>query len=218
MKKDEELQKDVMEAIKWEPLLHAAEIGVIAQNGIITLTGTVENYAKKLEAEHAAKNVKGVTAVVEKITIKSMFSDQKSDTEIAIAALKALKWSLHSESNKIKVKVEDGWISLEGQLTWNYQKETAKRSVASISSVKGVFNYITIDSELKDQIEKEDIEKALTRNWSIDDSAIEVSVVGNNVQLKGKVLSLYQKEEAGKMAWNAPGVSTVENLLEVERQ
>ena len=218
MKKDEELQKDVMDAIKWEPLLHAAEIGVIAQNGIITLTGTVENYAKKLEAEHAAKNVKGVTAVVEKIEVKSIFSDQKTDNEIATAALKALKWSLHSESNKIKVKVEDGWISLEGQLTWNHQKETAKRSVASISSVKGVFNYITIDSELKDQIEKEDIEKALTRNWSIDDHAIEVSVSGNKVQLKGKVLSLYQKEEAGKMAWNAPGVSTVENLLEVERQ
>lgn len=216
MKKNEELQKDVMEAIKWEPLLHATDIGVAVQNGIVTLIGTVENYAQKIAAEHAAKSVKAVTAVVEKIEIKSNFLGQKSDIEIATAAIKALKWSLESVSDKIKIKVEDGWVTLDGQVSWNYQKDNAKRSVASISSVKGVFNHITIHSELKDQIEKEDIEKALIRNWSIDDSTIKVSVLGNNVKLKGKVFSLYQKEEAGRIAWNAPGVNTVENLLVVE--
>ena len=127
MKTNEELQKDVQDAIKWEPLLNAAEIGVTAKDGVITLTGSVNSYAKKSEAEMATKNVAGVKAVVEKIEIK-FGSDwaKKDDNEIATEVLNAIKWDWEVPSDKIKVKVEKGWITLEGDVTWNFQKNAAK--------------------------------------------------------------------------------------------
>jgi osmotically-inducible protein OsmY len=210
---NEELQKDVQEAIKWEPLLHAAEIGVTVKDGVVTLTGSVDNYSKKTEAETAAKNVKGVKAVVEKIEIKFSDLTKRDDGEIATSVLNALKWT--SAPDKIKVKVENGWVTLEGELVWNYQKESARTSVKSLMGVKGIFNNITVKANPQDTIEKTDIELALIRNWAIDDKNIHVEVLANNVTLTGTVHSLYQKEEAGRIAWNAPGVWTVKNDLEI---
>ncbi len=213
MKNNEELQKDVLDAIKWEPLLNAAEIGVTAKDGIITLTGIVDSYAKKLEAEDAAKNVSGVKAVVEKIEIKFDGIGKKTDNEIATEVLNAIKWNWEVPNDKVKVKVEDGWITLEGELTWNYQREAAKRSVKNLVSVKGVTNSIVIKSEALDNIEQKDIERAIGRNWAIDGQNILVNVSGKKVTLKGTVQSSYQKEEAERIAWNAPGVWIVENEL-----
>lgn len=217
MKTDETLQKDVQEAIKWEPLLKVAEIGVIAKDGIITLTGIVDSYFKKVEAEEAAKNVAGVKAVVEKIEIK--FSDRWSiidDNEIANEVLNALKrnWSFSIDS--VKVKVEHGWVTLEGELAWNYQSEDAKKSIIHLIGVTGISNNIKIKSETHDEIEKKDIESAISRNWSIIDRDIHVKVSGTKVTLTGTVSSSYQKKEAGRMAWNAPGVWTVYNELIVD--
>jgi len=216
MKTNEELQKDVQDAIKWEPLLNAAEIGVTAKDGVISLTGVVDNYSKKLEAETAAKNVAGVKAVVEKIDIQFSNSFSKSDAEIANEVLTALKSNWAVPSNKIKVKVENGWITLEGELSWNFEKEAAKRASSYLDGVKGVTNSITIKSESHDTIEKKDVEKALARNWSINSQDVNVKVSGTKVTLTGSVSSWYQKDEAGRIAWNTPGVWNVDNELVVE--
>ncbi len=216
MRKNEDLQKDVQDAIKWEPLLNAAEIGVTVKDGVVTLTGTVDSYVKKSEAEDAAKNVAGVKAVVEKIQIKFGHEDKMDDNEIAIGALNAFKWNWDIPNDKVKVKVEDGWVTLEGELQWNYQKDAARRSASHLIGVKGVIDNMKIKSEVQDKIEKKDIERALVRNWSIDNRNIEVKVSGSRVTLDGTVRSLYQKDEAGRIARNAPGVLTVDNELVID--
>lgn len=210
------LQKDVQDAIKWEPLLNAAEIGVTAKDGVVTLTGLVDSYSKKLEAENAAKNTAGVKAVVEKIEIKFCSAWSKSNGDIANEVLKALKSNWEFPTEKVKVKVEDGWVTLEGELSWNYQKDAAEKAVTNLAGVKGIINNIKIKSETKSEIEKSDIEKALARNWSINDKDIHVKVTGSRVVLTGLVNSIYQKEEAERIVWNTPGVWNLDNELVVE--
>lgn len=216
MKSNEELQIDVQDAIKWEPLLCAASIGVTAKDGVITLTGIVDSFRKKSEAEDAAKNVAGVKAVVEKIEIRLGIFGKRDDNEIAEEILNAFKWNWEVPMDKIKVKVEDGWVSLEGELQWNYQKNAAAKSLKNITGVKGIENNISIKSVTHELIEKEEIENALDRSWSINDTDIEVKVSGNNVTLYGTVHSFYQKDEASRIVWNAPGVSSVVNELTIE--
>jgi osmotically-inducible protein OsmY len=217
MKNNAELQKEIQDAIKWEPLLNAAEIGVTVKDGVVTLTGTVDSYSKKTEAEDAAKKVAGVKAVVEKIEVKFSSSwAKKDDNEIAAEVVSALKWNWRVPSDKVKVKVEKGWVTLEGELQWNYQKEAAKDAIKNLLGVMGVLNDITIKSETQNQIEKNDIESALRRNWSLGDKYITVNVSGHKVTLNGRVYSLYQKDEASRIAWNAPGVWIVDNELVVE--
>ena len=217
MKNNAELQKDVQDAIKWEPLLNAAEIGVTVKDGVVTLTGTVNNYSKKSEAEDAAKNVAGVKAVVEKIEVKHSSSwAKKDDNEIATEVIKALNWNWRIPSDKVKVEVEKGWVTLGGEVEWNYQKEAAKDAVKYLLGVTGVSNNITIRPKIQDLIEKKDVESALRRNWSINDRDIIVKVSGNKVTLSGRVNSWYQKTEAARIAWNAPGIWTVDNELVVE--
>jgi osmotically-inducible protein OsmY len=216
MKSNADLQKDVQDAIKWEPLLHAAEIGVTAKDGVITLTGRVDSYAKKQEAENAAKNVLGVQVVVENIEIH--FSSEwakKTDNDIATEVVNALKWNWQVPNEKVHVKVEHGWITLEGELQWDFQREAAKNAVKNLLGVTGVYNNIKIKSE-HDTVEKQEIENAISRNWTINDRDIHVAVSGTKVTLTGSVHSLYEKDEAARVAWKAPGVWTVHNDLEVQ--
>jgi osmotically-inducible protein OsmY len=197
--------------------LNAAEIGVTAKDGIVTLTGIVNSYAKKSEAEMAAKNVAGVKAVVEKIELKFGTDwTKKGDNEIATEVFNALRWNWKVPADKVKVKVEKGWITLDGELTWNFQKDAAKNAIKNLLGVTGVSNNITIKPESHDKIEKSKVENALSRNWSINTQDIDVSVSGTEVTLSGTVSSWYQKDEAGRIAWNTPGIWTVENKLEVE--
>jgi osmotically-inducible protein OsmY len=216
MKSNQELQTDVQNALKWEPLLHAAEIGVTAKDGIVSLTGVVSSYAKKMEAESAAKKVIGVRALVEDIKVKFPSAWSKTNVEIADEVLSALNSNSSIPKDKVKVKVEDGWITLEGELPWNYQKEIAKKSVQYLTGVTGVTNNIKIKSEVHDAIEKKDVEDAIKRSWSIDDSDIKVSVSGTTVTLTGTVDSWYQRDEAARIAWNTPGIWHVNNELIVE--
>lgn len=215
MKTNAELQTDVQNAIKWEPLLHAAEIGVTAKDGVVSLTGEVDSYVKKMEAENAAKKVIGVTALIEKINVKIPSKWEKTDTEIVDEVLKALKktWSLPKD--RVTIKVENGWVSLGGELPWNYQREDAKSAVRYLSGVKGLSNNIKIKSESNDSIEKNMVEKALRRS-SIDDSDINVKVSGTTVTLTGTANSWYQKEEAERIAWKTPGIWHVNNELEID--
>jgi osmotically-inducible protein OsmY len=216
MKSNEKLQQDVEDALRWEPSLHAAEIGVTVNDGIVTLLGTVDNYSKKLQAEHAAKNVSGVRAVVEKIEVKLTDAHTKTDEDLAAMALRALRDNWSVPDSKIKMKVEKGCIYLEGQVSWNYQKTAAKKAVEDITGVQAVINNITIRSETKEKLEKRLIEDALRRHWSINADDIAVTVSGPNVKLSGVVSSLYQKEEAARIAWKTPGVWSVDNNLIVE--
>lgn len=217
MQDNEDLQKDVQDALKWEPLLSAAEIGVTAKDGIVTLTGTVDSYAKKLEAEEAVKKVVGVKILVEKIEVKMSSTERKKDDEeIAIEILHALKWDWEVPDAKIKVKVEKGWLTLEGELAWNHEKEAAKKAIKNLSGVKGLTNNITIKSDSETVIERADIESALNRNATINAQDIHVHVIGTNVILTGIVGSWNQKSEAERITWNALGVSTVDNELVVE--
>lgn len=216
MKNNQTLQTDVQNAIKWEPLLNAAEIGVTAKDGVVSLTGVVDSYAKKLEAENAAKKVIGVKALVEKIEVKFPNSWSKTNAEIANEVLIGLKNNWSMPNDKVTVKVEDGWVTLEGELPWNYQKEAAKNAVNYLAGVKGVTNNIKIKSDTHDAIEKKDVEDAIARSWSVDDSDINVSVSGTTVTLTGTVNSWYQKEEAGHIAWNTPGIWHVKNELAVD--
>jgi len=217
MKTNSELQQDVEDAIKWEPLLNAAEIGVTAKDGVVTLTGVVNSYSKKIEAEHAAKNVAGVKAVVEKIEVKfSSLFGKKDDNEIATEVLNALTWNWQVPNEKLKIKVEKGWVTLEGELEWNYQRDAAKDAVKNLMGVIGVSNDIKIKSESFEAVEQSDIESALKRNWSISQKDITVKVAGHNATLTGTVDSWYQKNEAGKLAYNAPGIWSVDNELIVD--
>ncbi|HBS86034.1 MAG: ornithine aminotransferase [Bacteroidetes bacterium GWF2_38_335] len=214
MRTNEELQKDVQEAIKWEPLLNAAEIGVSSKDGVITLTGVVDSFAKKLEAEDAAKNVVGVRAIVEKIEVIPLHGT-KTDNDLANDVLQKIKMTWEIPNNEIKIKVEKGVVTLEGELKWNYQKEAAKKAIINIPGVKDVLNFIVITGESFETIEKRNIEQALERNWSINERKIYVTVSGHKVTLSGSVGSLYQKEQAERIAWNAPGILLLDNELTI---
>lgn len=216
MKNNQELQTDVQNAIKWEPLLHAAEIGVTAKDGVVSLTGVVDSFIKKTEAENAAKKVIGVKALVENIEVKFPGSWSKTDAEVANEILVAFKANYSVPNDKVSIKVEDGWVTLEGELPWNYQKVAAKNAINHLSGVRGVTNNIKIKSKTQDAIEKEDVQSALDRHWSLDDTDIDISVSGTTVTLSGLVHSWYQKDEASRIAWNTPGIWHVKNELEVD--
>jgi osmotically-inducible protein OsmY len=214
-KSNEDLQKDVQNAIKWEPLLNAAEIGVTAKDGVITLSGSVDSYTKKTEVENATKNVTGVKAIAGAIEVIFGSSFKKNDTEVANEIMNAWKWNWEIPNEDLKVRVENGWVTLDGEVEWNYQKEAAKKAVENLTGVKGVSNDITVKSETTEAIEKSAVESALSRSWAINSHDVKVDVIGNRVKLTGTVHSLYQKDEAARLAWNAPGVWSVDNELAV---
>jgi osmotically-inducible protein OsmY len=216
MRTNEELQKDVQNAIKWEPLLHAAEIGVTVKDGVVTLTGIVDGYYKKKEAETAAKNVAGVKAVVEQIEIKYSNNLTKTDNDIANEVLKALKENWAVSEDHVKVKVEDGWVNLEGELTWNFQKQDAKNCISYLPGVRGVTNDIKIKSDITNAIEKKDIEKALERAWGVNTKDIKIIVEGTHVKLTGFVDSIFQRDQIEQIVWKTPGIWTIDNDLVVE--
>jgi len=216
MKSNEELQKNVVDAINWEPLLKAAEIGVMANSGVIVLSGSVNTYAKKAEAEQAAKNVTGVKAVVEKIIVVCNETDKRTDSEIRNAVENTFNWHWDIPSEKLTVLVEKGWVFLSGELEWNYQKEAAENAISNLIGITGITNNISIGNSSKDFIEKKDIEIAIERNGAINNRDIGVYVFDNVVTLKGHVDSWHQKSEAGRIAWNAPGVKQVQNDLHVD--
>jgi osmotically-inducible protein OsmY len=183
MKSNADLQNDVQYAIRWEPLLNAAEIGVTAKDGVVTLTGTVDSYAKKLEAEKAAMNVAGVKAVAEEIKVKFGHDGKKDDTEIATSCANALKWNWQVPNDKVKVKVQDGWVTLTGEVQWNYEREAAHDAIRTLPGVVGVTNTTTLKPDSHNKIEKEMVEDAIARHWSLSDQDIHVSVSDSTVTL-----------------------------------
>jgi osmotically-inducible protein OsmY len=213
MKSDSQLQHDVLQELEWRPSIDASQIGVLAKNGVVTLTGFVPQYAAKIEAERIAKSVAGVKAVADDIDVQ--LAGTRNDTDIAKGALNALKWHTWIPYEKIKVTVSDGWITLEGTVDWQYQREAAREVVCNLLGVKGVTNQIAITArpQPKDILDK--IEAAFKRSAEVDARHVQVDARDNIVVLTGTVSSSSERAEAERVAWAAPGVIAVDNRLTV---
>lgn len=215
MKSNAELQKDVQNAIRWDPSMQAAEIGVTAKDGVVTLSGNVDQYSKKLNAERATKKIQGVKAIAEEIRVLYGSAFKKTDPEIAKSILNTWKTNWLVPTDGVNVKVKNGWVKLDGPVQYKYQENAAKKSIEHLAGARGVTNMITVKSQTTEVAERIAVQNALRRDWSIKSQDIKVEVDHNKVKLTGKVGSLYQKDEASRLAWNAPGVNAVENDLAV---
>jgi len=196
MKTDTQLQHDVLAELEWEPSIEASQIGVTAKDGVVAITGSVASYAAKIRAERVAKRVYGVKAVANDIGVKIPGSSQRSDADIAAAALSALKWDTTVPEDRIKVTVRNGWITLEGQVDWGYQKETSERVVRNLTGVIGLTSQITVKSRVKPGEVKNKIEAAFKRSAELDARRVGVDAHDGKVVLHGNVHSWAEKEEA----------------------
>jgi osmotically-inducible protein OsmY len=216
MKTDSDIQSDVIAELKWQPTLIAANVGVAVKSGIVTLSGSVSSYTERYQAEAAAKRVHGVRAVVNEIEVKLPGSSERTDQDIAADAVRALQWNIWVPDDKVKVTVSNGWIRLEGQVNWQYQREAAERAVRDTAGVVGVTNLITVKPKTSPTEIKAKIEEALKRSAEMDAKRIAVEVDGSKVVLKGTVPSWVEKDAAERSAWSAPGVALVDNQIVVD--
>ncbi|HEY0246554.1 MAG TPA: BON domain-containing protein [Mucilaginibacter sp.] len=216
MKTDFQIQTDVMDELKWEPFLNSSEIGVAVKNGIVTLSGQVDTYSKKLLAEKAVKRVAGVKAVAEEIQVGISPLYKKTDAEIAQAVLNALKWHSSVDETKLKIKVEDGYVKLEGEVEWEYQRSGAKSAIENLTGVRSVINLITVKPRVTPFEIQQKIGAAFQRSATLDAGKVTAEVTGSKVTLRGKVRSFSEQEDAENAAWAAPGVLSVESKLEIE--
>ncbi|NEU14683.1 BON domain-containing protein [Methylobacterium sp. BTF04] len=214
MTMDKTLQSNVLKELDWEPSVNAAHIGVTAKDGIVTLTGHVQNYMEKYAADKAAGRVKGVRAVAEEIEVRLPHHAEKNDDEIAAALLLRLDWNVSVPDKAVQVKVEKGWVTLTGQVDWQFQKEAAEHDIRGMLGVVGILNSIKIKERPNAVNIGADITEALHRSW-YDPKTINVTASGGTVRLTGTVDNWYDRQMAGWTAWAAPGATTVENNIRV---
>lgn len=215
MKSNAQIQKDVYDELKWDPRIHEGDIGVSVSNNVVTLSGNIPSYAEKWAAEEAAQKVSGVNAVVNDINVKAYGLQKHDDQDIAEAAAKAITWNVWVPKDKVKVIVDNGWVTLSGKVASEYQRKAAEDEVKFLSGVRGVTNDVSIEPAVKVKDIKEQIKRALHRYADKDAENIQVSVINDEVQLTGEVHSRSEKNEAGWAAWGTPGVRKVKNNVTV---
>jgi len=215
MYNDTALQKNVIEELAWDPALTTTEIGVAAKDGVITLSGKVHTYSQKYAAEKAVHRVAGVKALADDLKVHLLPEHTRSDTELAHAVLNAFTWNVAVPEDKIQVDVEDGWITLRGQVQWDFQRRAAAGSIRSLAGVRGVSNLIAVTPRVSVTDVKGKIESALKRHAEVDSQRIQVSASDGKVTLSGKVRSWTERDDAERAAWAAPGVRQVEDLLTI---
>lgn len=212
---DKELQRNVQGALDWEPSVDAADIGVSVDNGVVTLRGDVRSYPEKTTAERIAFGVYGVKAVANDINVHLVDAAKRTDTEIAQAALSALKWNALVPEDRITVAVSNGWVTLKGHAAWDYQRVAAGKAVRDLTGVCGVSNLIAVDPHVSAADVKTKIEAALKRSAEVDARRINVAVNDSKVTLSGNVHSWFERNEARHAAWSAPGVREVDDRIAV---
>ncbi len=214
---DEDIQADVLAELKWDARVAPNEIGVTVNDGVVTLTGWVDSFSKKWAAERAAHRVRGVKAVANDIEIRLPSTADRTDSDIAAAATRALEWDAFVPIEHVEVTVSKGWVTLKGEVEWEFQRRAAERAVRRLAGVRGVTNLLTVRPRVSVAPEKlkRQIEEALIRNAETDADRISAQVVGEKVILTGTVRTWLEREEAERVAWSAPGVSAVENRIMV---
>jgi osmotically-inducible protein OsmY len=216
MKTDMQLQRDVIEELAWQPNIREAEIGVAVKNGVATLSGFVDSYAQKYAAARTVERVHGVRAVADELTVKLPKPLMRSDTDIAHAAVAALKWDVEVPDERIQVLVDDGWVSLDGAVDWQFQRTATEKAIQYLTGVKGVINRISVQQPKVSAYEvNQRIETALKRSAAVDADRITVEAKDGKVVLRGTVRSWAEREDAERAAWAAPGVSEVDDEIAV---
>lgn len=210
-----ELRRTVVDELEWEPSINAAEIAVTVHDGVVTLTGYAGSYAEKLKAEQVVKRVRGVKGIANDIEVRLSGHSERTDTDIARAAVEALKWRTSVPGDEIKVTVTKGWITLEGTVHWQFQKSGAYESVHHLAGVRGITNLINVKPKAVAGEVKSRIEAAFRRSAEIDSQRVRVETHDGNVTLRGDVRSWSEREEAERTAWAAPGVTHVDNLITI---
>lgn len=214
MKSDAQLKNEVIEELQWEPTIHATDIQVSTKDGIVMLNGSVPHYAEKLAAERATQRVDGVKAIVEKLEVNLSGVHPRPDAEIAESVVNALRSHVWIPSH-VSAVIENGWVTLTGEVTWGFQRQSAEDAIRFQAGVKGVSNHISLKPAVQPSEIKSVIEKALKRNAEIDAEHIKVSAADGKVTLAGSVSSWNERQEACSAAWSAPGVTGVANELVV---
>ncbi len=213
--KDEDvrLQRRVLDELQFEPSVDATHIGVTADDGVVTLSGHVASYAEKLAAEVAVRRVRGVKAIAQDMEVHLPSAAKTADDEIAGRAVRLLDWDAAVPVDAVKVKVEDGWITLTGEVEWQYQRAAAEHAVQKLGGVVGVLNHITLHALVQPADIRRRIEEALQRDARVEAGTITINTSGSRVELHGRVHSYHERDAAERAAWSAPGVTEVKDRL-----
>jgi osmotically-inducible protein OsmY len=215
IKSDSQLRSDVQEELRWDPRVGRIEVGVAARDGVVTLSGEVDSFSRKYSAAKAAERVAGVKAIADELTIKLPSAFVRSDTEVAHSVVESLRWAI-DVPDSVKARVENGWVSLEGMVEWQYQRASAERAIRHLTGVKGVSNLITIKPRASAPDVREKIQSAIRRRAEEDSKNISIEAVDGKITLRGVVRSWAERLDAENAAWAASGVSMVDDQLRVQ--